>query len=44
VTPEDLAATTFRHLGIPLDTHWVNPQGRPIAIVQNGGRPIAELG
>jgi uncharacterized protein (DUF1501 family) len=44
VTPEDLAATTFRHLGIPLDTHWVNPQGRPIAIVQNGGRPIPELG
>jgi hypothetical protein len=44
VTPEDLAATTFRHLGIPLDTHWINPQGRPIAIVQNGGRPIRELG
>jgi len=44
VTPEDLAATTFRHLGIPLDTHWVNPQGRPTAIVQNGGRPIPELG
>jgi uncharacterized protein (DUF1501 family) len=44
VTPEDLAATTFRHLGIPLDTHWVNPQGRPTAIVQNGGRPIRELG
>ncbi|MBL9093637.1 MAG: DUF1501 domain-containing protein [Planctomycetaceae bacterium] len=43
VTPEDLAATTFRHLGIPLDTHWVNPQGRPTAIVQNGGRPIREL-
>ena len=43
VTPEDLAATTFRHLGIPLDTHWINPQGRPTAIVQNGGRPIPEL-
>jgi hypothetical protein len=43
VTPEDLAATTFRHLGIPLDTHWTNPQGRPIAILQNGGRPIREL-
>lgn len=43
ITPEDLAATTFRHLGIPLDTHWVNPQGRPTAIVQNGGRPIHEL-
>jgi uncharacterized protein DUF1501 len=43
VTPEDLAATTFRHLGIPLDTHWNSPQGRPTAIVQNGGRPIREL-
>ncbi|MCE9605192.1 MAG: DUF1501 domain-containing protein [Planctomycetia bacterium] len=43
VTPEDLAATVFRHLDIPLGTHWTNPQGRPIAIVQNGGRPIPEL-
>jgi len=43
VTPEDLAATTFQHLGIPLDTHWNNTQGRPTAIVQNGGRPIREL-
>lgn len=43
VTPEDLAATTFQHLGIPLDTHWQSPQGRPTAIVQNGGRPIREL-
>lgn len=44
VTPEDLAATTFQHLGIPLDTHWINPQGRPTAIVQNSGRRIPELG
>jgi hypothetical protein len=44
VTPEDLAATVFRHLGIPLDAHWTGPQGRPTAIVQNGGRPIRELG
>lgn len=43
VTPEDLAATVFRHMEIPLDTHWTNPQGRPIAILQNGGRPIPEL-
>ena len=43
VTPSDLAATTFRHLGIDLDTHWVNPQGRPIPIVTEGGRPIPEL-
>lgn len=43
VSPEDLAATVFRHLEIPLETHWMNPQGRPVAIVQNGGRPLAEL-
>ena len=44
VTPSDLAATVFRHLQIPLDAHWVNPQGRPIPVVTEGGRPIAELG
>jgi hypothetical protein len=43
VGPADLAATVFRHLGIPLDATWTNPQGRPIPIV-NGGRPIGELG
>jgi hypothetical protein len=43
VTPEDLAATVFRHLEIPLDAHWTNNQGRPIPIVHNGGRPIKEL-
>ncbi len=43
VTPSDLAATVFRHLQIPLDAQWVNPQGRPIPIVTEGGRPIAEL-
>lgn len=43
VQPEDIAATVFRHMQIPLDTHWTNPQGRPVGIVQNGGRPIPEL-
>ena len=43
VTPSDLAATVFRHLEIPLDAHWLNPQGRPIPIVQGTGLPIAEL-
>lgn len=43
VTPADLAATTFRHLGIDLESHWVNPQGRPIPIVNDGGRPIPGL-
>jgi hypothetical protein len=43
VRPADLGATVFRHLGLPLDAQWVNPQGRPIPIVTETGRPIAEL-
>ncbi|MEO6808804.1 MAG: DUF1501 domain-containing protein [Isosphaeraceae bacterium] len=43
VMPQDLAATVFRHLGIDLDTQWLNPQGRPNPIVVHGGQPIAEL-
>lgn len=43
VRPQDVAATTFRHLGIDLESHWVNPQGRPIPIVVEGGRPVPEL-
>lgn len=43
VSPSDLAATVFRHLGIPLDAQWTNPQGRPIGIVTEGGQPITEL-
>jgi uncharacterized protein (DUF1501 family) len=43
VRPQDLAATTFRHLGIGLDSHWLNSRGRPVPIVMEGGRPIPEL-
>lgn len=43
VRPADLAATVFRHLGIPLDAHWINPQGRPVPVVTEGGQPIREL-
>lgn len=43
VRPQDLAATVFRYLDIDLGAHWVNPQGRPIPIVVEGGRPIPEL-
>jgi hypothetical protein len=43
VRPQDIAATTFRHLGIDLDAHWVNSRGRPIPIVTENGRPIPEL-
>lgn len=43
VGPSDLAATLFRHLGIDPTAHWLDPQGRPIPIVAEGGRPIPEL-
>jgi hypothetical protein len=43
VRPQDLAATIFKYAGIDLSSHWVNPQGRPIPIVTEGGQPISEL-
>jgi hypothetical protein len=43
VTPQDLAATVFTFLGIDTGAQWVSPQGRPIPVVTEGGRPIAEL-
>ena len=43
VGPSDLAATVFQHLDIDLNSHWINPQGRPIPIVTEGGQPILEL-
>jgi hypothetical protein len=43
VTPSDLGATVYRHLGIDLDSHWTDPQGRPQRIVTEGGQPIPEL-
>ncbi len=43
VMPQDIAATTFRHLGIDLNAAWTNNQGRPIPIVQEGGQPIPGL-
>jgi Protein of unknown function (DUF1501) len=42
VTPGDLAATVYRHLGVPLDATYLDPTGRPRAIVEEG-RPIVEL-
>ncbi len=43
VRPQDLAATIFKYVGIDLASHWVNPQGRPVPIVTEGGLPINEL-
>ena len=39
---EDLAATIYDRLGIPLDTTHMTPDGRPIRI-NHEGRPIREL-
>src|SRR5262249_43199629 len=43
VTPADIGATVYRHLGIDLETQWKDTQGRPQSIVAEGGRPIPEL-
>lgn len=43
VTPGDLAATVYRHLGIDPGSQWTDRQGRPVSIVTEGGQPIAEL-
>ncbi|MFM7248758.1 MAG: DUF1501 domain-containing protein [Planctomycetaceae bacterium] len=42
VTPGDLAATLYRHFGVPLETRYVDLKGRPRDVVDHGG-PIAEL-
>lgn len=43
VTPGDLAATIYHHLGVPLNTTYQDDRGRPHYAVQENGRPIAEL-
>ncbi len=42
VTPGDLAATIYHHMGVPLGATYLDTTGRPRYIVENG-RPIAEL-
>lgn len=41
-TPQDLLATIYRALGIPLDIHYEDSSGRPASIVGEG-QPIEEL-
>lgn len=43
VTPADLAATIYRHMDVPLETTWDDHRGRPHPIIEENGRPIAEL-
>jgi hypothetical protein len=43
VTPADLAATIYRHMGVPLHATYDDHTGRPLNIVQEGGEPLPEL-
>lgn len=42
VTPGDLAATIFHHMGVPQDITYLDNRGRPRFVIENG-TPIAEL-
>jgi uncharacterized protein (DUF1501 family) len=42
VTPGDIAATIYHHMGVPLDAVYLDTTGRPRYIVENG-KPIREL-
>lgn len=42
VTPQDLAATIYQALGIPLHTWYRSPDGRPIELVPSG-KPVPQL-
>ena len=42
ITPGDLAATMYHHMGIPLHTTYTDTSGRPTMIVTEG-EPLAEL-
>jgi hypothetical protein len=42
VTPGDLAATIYQHMGVPLDTTYVDTTGRPRYVVERG-TPMREL-
>jgi uncharacterized protein (DUF1501 family) len=42
VTPQDLAATIYHALGVPLHTWYRAPDGRPIELVPTG-RPVRQL-
>lgn len=42
LSPPDLVATLYRALGFDLDRELQTPDGRPIPLVERGGKPIAE--
>jgi hypothetical protein len=42
VTPGDLAATIYHHMGVPLDATYLDHQQRPVRFIEHG-EPIREL-
>lgn len=43
INPEDLAATVYQHMGVPLTSTYIDTSGRPLPIVDEAGEPIREL-
>ncbi len=43
VTPGDLGATILKHMGVPLDVHYLDNRNRPRFVLEDGGQPIREL-
>ncbi|MEC9093550.1 MAG: DUF1501 domain-containing protein [Planctomycetota bacterium] len=43
ITPGDLSATIYRHFGVPQNTTYLDPRGRPNYVVAENGKPIEEL-
>jgi hypothetical protein len=42
VTPNDLLATFYQYMGVPLDTEFTDRLGRPMPVLPSG-EPIREL-
>jgi hypothetical protein len=42
VTPGDLAATLFQHMGVPQEVSYLDNRGRPRMVIDQG-KPIIEL-
>ncbi|MBL8815836.1 MAG: DUF1501 domain-containing protein [Planctomyces sp.] len=43
VTPGDLTASIYRHMGVPLDLTYEDDRNRPRFIVEENGTPLPEL-
>ncbi len=43
VTPGDLAATIYRHMGVPVEVMFEDDRNRPTFAVAENGQPLAEL-